>query len=118
MHLAGPSDAGTVLSDAENSRVNHPHGGAVGFGIGAQQQALRCEADNNTHLHAWHYQPAAPVWPRRRSDRIAPVSAAAQNVRLWHKADITQRGKKSTPTTLASRVILDLNQSLSLLRSV
>ena len=26
---------------------------------------------------------------RRRGDRIAPVSAAAQNVCFWHKADIT-----------------------------
>jgi len=27
--------------------------------------------------------------PRRRGDRIAPVSAAARNVCFWHKADIT-----------------------------
>ena len=27
--------------------------------------------------------------PRRRVDRVAPVSAAAQYVRLWHLADIT-----------------------------
>ena len=35
---------------------------------------------------------SAPIFarPRRRGDRIAPVSAAVQNVRFWHKADITR----------------------------
>jgi hypothetical protein len=43
----------------------------------------------------------------------ADIAEDDLNVRFVPKADITQRGKKSAPAILASRVILDLNQSLS-----
>jgi hypothetical protein len=34
------------------------------------------------------HRSASDVWSRRRGDRIAAVSAAAQNVCFWHKADM------------------------------
>src|SRR5215469_8930209 len=43
----------------------------------------------------------------------ADVGTQPRNVRFVPIADITQRSKKSAPAILASRVILDLNQSLS-----
>jgi hypothetical protein len=51
--------------------------------------------------------PQCPLWV----DAI--VLCFVYFVRFVPKADMPQRGKKSAPAILASRVILDLNQSLS-----
>ena len=43
----------------------------------------------------------------------ADITRVLPDVRYVPKADILRCGKKSEPAVLASRVILDLNQSLS-----
>ena len=52
-------------------------------------QQVRAGGQSENRKSTRPHHSAGSTCPRRRGDRIAPVSAAARNVCFWHKADIT-----------------------------